>query len=138
MIVHWQSDDPAAGPVHNPGMAKKTDGPGDFGRNLKDKRKRLDMTMEVLADKAKVSKSYISSLESGSRTNPSEAMAQKLAYIFQCDVADLWGRSQSSFEARALELLKSVPEDRRESAIAALYGLAARLPEKATERPRKK
>lgn len=106
-------------------MAKKDDKPGDFGRNLKDKRKRFGMTMDALAEKAFVSKSYISSLESGSRKNPSEAMARKLADVFQCDVADLWGRSQSSFEARALELLRSMPEDRREAAIAALYGLAA-------------
>lgn len=125
--VHCQTNDPRGAFGHNQGMAKGggKSGPGDFGKNLKDKRKRFDMTMDALADKALVSKSYISSLESGSRTNPSEAMARKLAYVFQCDVAELWGRSQSAFEARALELLRSMPEDRREAAIAALYGLAA-------------
>lgn len=124
--VHCQSDD-AAGPiVHNLGMAKSDKNkPGDFGRNLKEKRQRFGMTMDVLAEKAAVSKSYISSLESGSRLNPSEGMARRLADVFQCDVAELWGRSQSSFEARALELLRSMPEARREAAIAALYGLAA-------------
>ena len=101
------------------------DVPGDFGRNLKERRKRSDLTMDRLSDLALVSKSYISSLESGSRSNPSEAMARKLAYALDCDVADLWGRSQSAFEARALELLRSMPDDRREAAIAALYGLAA-------------
>lgn len=99
--------------------------PGDFGRNLKDKRQRFDMTMDKLADLSGVSKSYISSLESGSRKNPSEALARKLADVFQCDVSDLWGKSQSAFESRALELLRSMPEQRREAAIAALYGLAA-------------
>jgi transcriptional regulator with XRE-family HTH domain len=117
-------------------MAKTTgkaakDGPGDFGINLKDKRTRFGMTMDVLAERASVSKGYISSLETGARTNPSEAMARRLAKVFDCPVSELWGSSQSSFEARALELLRSMPQDRREAAIASLYGLAAGLQQSA-------
>jgi transcriptional regulator with XRE-family HTH domain len=108
-------------------MAKspKKQKPGPFGLNLLDRRKRFDMTQDVLSERASVSKSYISSLESGARANPSEGIARRLADVFQCDVSDLWGRDQSSFEARAMDLLRAMPEDRREAAIAALYGLAS-------------
>lgn len=99
--------------------------PGDFGRNLKDRRTRLGMTLDQLADVARTSKGYISDLETGKKSNPSEKMARKLADALQSPVAELWGKSQPAFEARALELLRSMPEDRREAAIAALYGLAA-------------
>jgi transcriptional regulator with XRE-family HTH domain len=131
-LVCHQSHDRMDGLGHNQRMAKtdinapKT-GPGDFGVNLKAKRTGMGMTMDALADRARVSKGYISSLETGARTNPSEAMARKLAEVFICPVSELWGNSQSAFETRALELLRSMPEDRREAAIASLYGLAAGL-----------
>lgn len=125
--LHYECDDGAGASEHTAGMAKtpKKQKPGPFGRNLLDRRKRFDMTQDSLSEKARVSKSYISSLESGARANPSEGIARRIADVFQCDVSDLWGRDQSSFEARAMELLRAMPEDRREAAIGALYGLAA-------------
>ncbi len=131
--VHHQCDDAAKGLRDSQGMAKKSDkktkakGPGDFGRNLKERRGALRMTIDVLADRARVSRSYISSLETGARRNPSEGMARMLARALECDVATLWGGSQDAFESRALELLRKIPEDRRESAIASLYGLASQV-----------
>lgn len=108
-------------------MAKKDkkQKPGAFGINLRERRERARLTQDALAIMCQVSKSYISSLESGARANPSEAIARRFANALQCEVADLWGRDQSSFEARALELLRSIPENRREAAIAAIYGLAS-------------
>lgn len=107
-------------------MAKsaKSKKPGPFGDNLKQRRTALKFTIDNLADRAFVSRGYISSLETGARLNPSEGMARKLAAALECEVADLWGKSQSAFEARALELLRKIPDNRRESAIASLYGLA--------------
>lgn len=108
-------------------MAKpdKNQDPGNFGKNLKERREAKTWTQDHLAIMARVSKSYISSLEGGSRGNPSEGVAQRFADVLGCEVADLWGRDQSSFEARALELLRKIPEKHREAAIASLYGLAA-------------
>jgi transcriptional regulator with XRE-family HTH domain len=130
--VYHPSHDHHAPMIHNRRMAKtdsdaQKTGPGDFGVNLKAKRTGMGMTMDALADRARVSKGYISSLETGARTNPSEAMARKLAEVFMCRVSELWGNSQSAFETRALELLRAMPENRREAAIAALYGLASGL-----------
>lgn len=131
-LVYHPSHDRRNELGHNQRMAKTSSdavktGPGDFGVNLKAKRTGMGMTMDALADRARVSKGYISSLETGARTNPSEAMARKLAEVFMCPVSELWGNSQSAFETRALELLRSMPEERREAAIASLYGLAAGL-----------
>lgn len=124
--VLCQCDDPPRAAPYIFGMAKnKKKEPGPFGVNLKDRRTRVGMTMEVLAAAAQVSKGYISSLETGAKANPSEGMARRFADALQCEVADLWGRDQSSFEVRALELLRHIPETRREAAIAALYGLAS-------------
>lgn len=108
-------------------MAKptKTKEPGDFGRNLKARREALELTIDGLVNRSEVSRGYISGLETGAKTNPSEGIAKKLAKALDCQVADLWGQGQSSFEARALELLRKMPRDRREAAIASLYGLAA-------------
>lgn len=108
--------------------AKKSGKPGPFGRNVLARRKERGWTQDHLAELTQISKSYISSLEGGSRDNPSEALARKFAAAFRCDVSDLWGRSQSDFEARAMVLLRQMPEDRREAAIAALSGLAALPP----------
>lgn len=129
--VHCQSDDGAEGWSHNARMKKTESGPGPFGVNLRDKRKRLGLSMDKLSDITQVSKSYISSLESGSRRSPSEGLARRLAFGLECEASELWGSSQSAFEARALELLRSMPEKRREAAIAALYGLAASAQEAA-------
>lgn len=129
--VHCQADDAERAGPHNAGMATSESGPNHFGVNLSKRRKDLGLSMDKLADLASVSKSYISSLESGSRRSPSEGMARKLAKALDCEASDLWGASQSAFEARALELLKSMPANRREAAIAALYGLAASVGEAA-------
>lgn len=99
--------------------------PGEFGRNLKAMRDDKGWTQDHLAIIARVSKSYISSLEGGTRANPSEGLARRFAEAFGCEVADLWGRDQSSFEARAMPLLRQIPERLREKAIGYLYGLAA-------------
>lgn len=99
--------------------------PGDFGKNLKARREAMELTIDGLVNRSQVSRGYISSLETGAKRNPSEGIARRLAAALECHVADLWGRGQSSFEARALELLRQMPPDRREAAIAALYGLAA-------------
>lgn len=125
--VFPESNDPGEAAAHSPPMAKEagTKTPGDFGRNLKARREALELTIDGLVNRSQVSRGYISSLETGAKRNPSEGIARRLAAALECQVADLWGRSQSSFEARALELLRQMPLDRREAAIAALYGLAA-------------
>lgn len=85
----------------------------------------MELTIDGLVNRSQVSRGYISSLETGARSNPSEGIARRLAAALECNVADLWGQGQSSFEARALELLRKVPKKHREAAIASLYGLAA-------------
>lgn len=125
-VSPWD-DDPANAKAHISPMAKDTSEktPGDFGRNLKARREAMELTIDGLVNRSQVSRGYISSLETGAKTNPSEGIARRLAAALDCHVSDLWGRGQSSFEARALELLRKMPTDRREAAIAALYGLAA-------------
>lgn len=125
-VFPW-SDDPDAATAHISRMGKDetSKAPGDFGRNLKARREAMELTIDGLVNRSQVSRGYISSLETGAKKNPSEGIARRLAVALDCQVADLWGRGQSSFEARALELLRKMPSDRREAAIAALYGLAA-------------
>lgn len=125
---HGPADDVTGCRAHKVGMAGKAKSgktPGVFGANLKVRRASLGLTIDMLVERSGVSRSYISSLETGMRANPSEGMAKRLAAALGCEVADLWGRDANAFEARALMLIRAMPEDRQDAAIAALYGLAS-------------
>lgn len=127
--VYCQSDDRDSPACDSAAMAKEAKSaknePGDFGRNLKARREAMELTIDGVVNRSEVSRGYISSLETGAKRNPSEGIARRLAAALECHVSDLWGRGKSAFEERALELIRKMPKDRREAAIAALYGLAA-------------
>jgi putative transcriptional regulator len=57
---------------------------------LRDAREKLGLTQEKLAEKARVSRQTIISIE-GSRYVPSLELALRLSEIFRCKVEDLFG-----------------------------------------------
>jgi putative transcriptional regulator len=58
--------------------------------NLKDRRQKMGISQETLADKVGVSRQTIISIESG-RYVPSLELALKFAALFRCRVEDLFG-----------------------------------------------
>lgn len=57
--------------------------------NMKDLRARLEFSQDVLAEKLRVSRQTIISLEKG-RYNPSSTQAFKLARLFNCHIEDIF------------------------------------------------
>lgn len=58
--------------------------------NLKSKRQQKGLSQSKLATKSRVSKSYISELEVGKKTNPSMDTLEKLATALEVNVKDLF------------------------------------------------
>lgn len=61
---------------------------GKFGLAVKDKRKKLNMTQDELAQKANLNRSYLSELERG-KVSISLDRAEKLAQALNCSLRDL-------------------------------------------------
>ncbi|MER2039004.1 MAG: helix-turn-helix transcriptional regulator [Solibacillus sp.] len=57
--------------------------------NMKDLRARLEFSQDVLAEKLRVSRQTIISLEKGSY-NPSITLEFKLARLFNCHIEDIF------------------------------------------------
>lgn len=59
-----------------------------FGLAVKDRRKKLNLTQDELAQKAKLNRSYLSELERG-KVSISLDRAEKLAQALNCSLRDL-------------------------------------------------
>ncbi|RIN44407.1 helix-turn-helix domain-containing protein [Staphylococcus simulans] len=60
-----------------------------FGQNIKQIRKRMNITQSELATKIKISRSYLSDIENGNK-NPSIKTVKKLADSLGLSVTDLF------------------------------------------------
>ena len=59
-----------------------------LGKRIRERRKSLGWTQEVLADRARIDRSYIGSVERGER-NVTFAMLCQICLALACDVASL-------------------------------------------------
>ncbi len=60
-----------------------------IGRRIKELREASGITRTELAKRANVTRAYVSSLESGSRDNPSLDVLRRLANALKTDVSEL-------------------------------------------------
>ena len=60
-----------------------------IGRKIKEIRKRKGLTLTQVAEKANISKSYLSNIERDVNHNPSIHIIKKLAMVLEVDVRDL-------------------------------------------------
>ncbi len=60
-----------------------------FGKAIKLRRTELDLSQEVLADKAELARSFVSGVERGT-TLASIGSVWKLAMALECQPSDLW------------------------------------------------
>jgi len=60
-----------------------------FGKAIRRRRRELDLSQEALAEKAELHRTYISSIERGTR-NPSLENIKKLADALDMSIADLF------------------------------------------------
>lgn len=60
-----------------------------FGRNIHNLRKKAGLTQEKLAEKAKISTTYIAYIETGQR-KPSLKVVNKIASVLKVKVKDLF------------------------------------------------
>lgn len=67
-----------------------------IGRNISDIRKKKNMTLSELAERANISKSYLSNLERSSNGNPSIHIVEKIAEVLHVDVSTLLGEEKES------------------------------------------
>lgn len=89
------------------------------GKNITEKRKRLGMTQEKLAERMDISGSALSRIESGQATPRFERL-EDLANILQCEVADLFRNYEQSLSIRLEtieDLLKPLPVTTQEDLV---------------------
>ncbi len=60
-----------------------------FGDRLVDTRRRLGISQEELADRAKIQRSHLSKIENGRITMPSDAVIQRLADALGVETSEL-------------------------------------------------
>lgn len=85
---------------------------GDIGRRIKALRTQRQLSMSELAEKAGVSKSYLSTVESGTGRRPGVAILHKIAVALGVTLADLMGRSvHTSLTADIPDSLREFAED---------------------------
>lgn len=65
----------------------------NLGHKIKEKRVEIGLNVEQLAQKAGVSKAYISQLESGTSTKPSAGKLYDIAVALDTSMADLLGKT---------------------------------------------
>ncbi len=63
--------------------------PKRMGTMLRTLRERKGLTQIELAKKAKVTQSYLAKMETGEKTNPSVAVAKRLAKALRVSISDL-------------------------------------------------
>jgi transcriptional regulator with XRE-family HTH domain len=66
-------------------MARQT-----FGRNMRDRRKALDLSQEKLGELAGLEQSYISNVEAGTRNVSIDNIA-RIAHALNVDISNLFG-----------------------------------------------
>lgn len=60
-----------------------------IGNIINDLRKRKGLSLSELADRAKISKSYLSNIERNLNQNPSIQVMQKIAFVLEVDLNSL-------------------------------------------------
>lgn len=58
-------------------------------KTLKDLRENKKLTQEQASKILRITKEYLSMLENGSR-NPSDALKEKMAKLYECSIADIF------------------------------------------------
>ena len=89
------------------------------GRNIAERRKRLGMSQERLAEALDISGAAMSRIESGQAT-PRFTRLEDLANILQCEVADLFRNYDQSLGVRLEtieDMLKPLPADTQEDLV---------------------
>jgi len=71
---------------------RKIEGSREFGAEIRAIRKRLGMSLVELADKADLSPSHLSEIETGKTTNPGIAVLQRLATALQFELSVMPGQ----------------------------------------------
>ena len=96
-----------------------TDEPRVIGTRIRSMRKEKGLSLSELADRAGVSKSYLSTVENGTGSRPGAAILHKLALALGVNLGDVLGRSvQADPSARP-----AIPESLR------VFAENAELPE---------
>lgn len=98
-----------------------------FGKDVRRRRQALGLTLEQVAEKARLSPNYVGSVEMG-RRDPSLSTVFALARALRLPAGDLLGGSQT-FDGPALEaarLVDSLPGELQEPLLALLRALARR------------
>lgn len=89
------------------------------GRNIAERRKRIGMSQEKLAEELEISASSLSRIESGQAT-PRFARLEDLAKILQCEVADLFRSRDQPLSVRLEtieDMLKGLPAPTQEDLV---------------------
>ncbi|GIN20933.1 MAG TPA: XRE family transcriptional regulator [Bacillus bacterium] len=81
-----------------------------IGKKIVELRKKRGMTLSELAEKANISKSYISGLERNINDNPSIQVINKIASILEVDVTTLIGAEVKHQECLETEWQEFVRE----------------------------
>ena len=89
------------------------------GRNIAERRKRMGLSQDKLAEGLGISPSALSRIESGQATPRFERL-EDLANILQCEVADLFRRNDKSLSVRLEtieDMLKPLPVGTQEDLV---------------------
>lgn len=62
-----------------------------IGKNIYKMRKKKGLTLSELADRAQISKSYLSNIERNVNQNPSIYIVEKIAHVLEMDLRALLG-----------------------------------------------
>jgi transcriptional regulator with XRE-family HTH domain len=68
----------------------------ELGRRIKRRRQELKMSQEVLAERAKISRNYLSIMERGEARNVSTGVLEQLAAALEVSASELYGEPSSS------------------------------------------
>ena len=84
-----------------------------IGRNAKGLRKAYKLTLQEVADRADLAKSYVWEIESGKNTNPSIASLAKLCTALGCSLDQIVGRETYMKPSIRPDCLKEPPFSKR-------------------------
>jgi transcriptional regulator with XRE-family HTH domain len=98
--------------------------PSTFGREIRELRRRAGLTLEQLGGRARLTPSYIGSIENGER-DPSLSTIQALAAALGVPTGQLFGGVKLSRDGLALaRLFERVPPASREGLVEILRALS--------------
>jgi transcriptional regulator with XRE-family HTH domain len=84
-----------------------------FGDRIRELRQQIGFTQWQVADRAGVSNTYISALESGRKSAPPHAIVTALAACLKTSEDELWSLARAEREARLRQRIDGVPTSRR-------------------------